>query len=124
MSNYYDTGTDTPPTNDRQTTDKRLTTTKEGEEGKEREQRPRSVASILAETWNDGPGVHLSGDKASDQIQAAIDVGVSAQDIEVAFSVHHAIKGRKIWDVLDPLRAPVKDKDFSDRREASGPRKI
>jgi len=65
---------------------------------------PSGIASKLAAIWNDGPGVHLSGAKAVEQIQAALDIGVTAQDIDQAFWNHKAVKGRKIWEVLDPLR--------------------
>jgi len=64
----------------------------------------RRVANTLAELWNDGPGEHLGGRSALDKIQAAIDVGVNPQNIEQAFWDHKRIKGRKIWEVLDPLR--------------------
>lgn len=117
MSNYYDTETDTPLTqhrhatdkpltNDRQTTDNKQEVNK-GEERKEGEEGPRGAVRFLAQKWNTGPGVHLNGDKACEHIQAAIDVGVSAKDIDAAFSDHAAIKGKKIWEVLDPLRQQV-----------------
>ncbi len=64
----------------------------------------RRVANTLAALWNDGPGEHLNGKSAAEKCQAAIDVGVSAQDIEAAFWDHGKIKGRKIWEVLDPMR--------------------
>jgi hypothetical protein len=64
----------------------------------------RRVANALAELWNDGPGEHLNGKSAVDKIQAAIDVGVDPQVIEQHFWDHQRIKGRKIWEVLDPLR--------------------
>jgi hypothetical protein len=64
----------------------------------------RRVSNLLAEVWNDGPGEHLGGKSAADKIQAAMDVGVSAQAIEQAFWDHKRIKGRKIWEILDPLR--------------------
>jgi hypothetical protein len=64
----------------------------------------RRASQALAALWNDGPGEHLNGKSAGEKIQAAIDVGVSPQVIEQAFWDHQAIKGRKIWEVLDPLR--------------------
>lgn len=60
------------------------------------------VAARLAVKWNDGPGEHTS--TARNKIQAALDVGVKAQDIEQVFWDDAKIKGRKIWEVLDPLR--------------------
>jgi len=65
-----------------------------------------TVAHKLAALWNDktSPGEHLNGKSAAEKIQAAIDVGVSPQDIEQAFWDHARIKGRKIWEILDPLR--------------------
>lgn len=63
-----------------------------------------SVAQSLVAIWNDGPGEHLSGQAALSKVQAALDVGVPAQSIEQAFWDHQSIKGRKIWEVLDPLR--------------------
>lgn len=62
------------------------------------------TAKILAALWNDGPGEHLNGRSAAEKVQAAIDVGVNPQAIEQAFWDHKRIKGRKIWEVLDPLR--------------------
>lgn len=64
----------------------------------------RRAANALAELWNDGPGEHLTGKSAVDKIQAAIDVGVTAEAIQQAFWDHQRIRGRKIWEVLDPLR--------------------
>jgi hypothetical protein len=64
----------------------------------------RRVATALAALWNEGPGEHLNGKSAGEKIQAAIDVGVSPGAIEQAFWAHPLIKGRKIWEVLDPLR--------------------
>lgn len=64
----------------------------------------RRASNALAELWNDGPGEHLNGKSAAEKIQAAIDVGVDPQSIEQAFWDHKRIKGRKIWEVLDPLR--------------------
>lgn len=87
-----------PPTLD--TLDKTLHSTREGIQ----KDGPRTVVSSLASTWNKGPGLHLNGDKAAAQIQAAIDVGVDPQKIEQAFMDHTKIKGMKLWDVLDPLR--------------------
>jgi hypothetical protein len=64
----------------------------------------RRASNALAELWNDGPGEHLNGRSAVEKIQAAIDVGVDPQLIEQHFWDHQHIKGRKIWEVLDPLR--------------------
>jgi hypothetical protein len=70
----------------------------------ESEGKPRESVRFLASKWNKGPGVHLNGDKACGHIQAAVDVGVSHQALDQAFSDHGAIKGLKIWEVIDPLR--------------------
>lgn len=64
----------------------------------------KNVVTQLARLWNQGPGEHLNGRSAGEKIQAALDVGVSAAEIEQAFWNYKAIKGRKIWEVLDPLR--------------------
>lgn len=64
----------------------------------------KRAAQTLAALWNDGPGEHLNGKSAAEKIQAAIDVGVNPQVIEQAFWDHKEVKGRKIWEVLDPLR--------------------
>jgi len=64
----------------------------------------RRLSNVYADLWNEGPGEHLNGKSAAEKIQAAIDVGVDPQAIETAFWDHKAIKGRKIWEVLDPLR--------------------
>ena len=64
----------------------------------------RRASNALAQLWNDGPGEHLNGKAATEKIQAAIDVGVDPQLIEQHFWDHQRIKGRKIWEVLDPLR--------------------
>jgi hypothetical protein len=87
-----------PPTLD--TLDETLHSTREGIQ----ESKPRPVVHILASTWNRGPGLHLNGDKASEHIQAALHVGVTAPEIEQAFMDHAKIKGIKIWEVLDQLR--------------------
>jgi len=85
---------------------------------------PRGSVRFLAQKWNRGPGIHLNGDKACEQIQAAIDVGVDPQGIDVAFSNDEAIKGRKIWEVLDPLRPTQKASVTIARRDANGPPKV
>lgn len=77
----------------------------------------RRIANTLAELWNNGPGEHLTGTTAANKVQAAIDVGVKAQDIEQAFWDKDSIKGKKIWEVLDPMRdklrkSSVDGKDF------------
>jgi hypothetical protein len=87
-----------PPIRDTQ--DRILNSTQEGIQ----KDGPRPVISKLTQTWNSGPGLHLNGDKAASQIQAAMDVGVDPQKIEQAFMDHTKIKGMKLWDVLDPLR--------------------
>jgi len=62
------------------------------------------VERSLALIWNRGPGLHLNGDKAAEHVAAAISIGVEAQRIEEAFMNHDSIAGKKIWEVIDPLR--------------------
>ena len=119
FSKYYDTKTDNQLTNDRQTTDKSLTNDcqqlkKDNKENKEKNEKhtPEGVAQRLYLLWKDGPGSHVGPEYGIKAIQDAIHVGVSPKDIEQAFWDHAAIKGRKIWEVLDPLRQPA-DKSYS-----------
>lgn len=88
------------------------------------ESEPAPAVTRLAKVWNTGPGLHLSGPKAADQIQAAIDVGVDPQNIDELFHSHDRIKGLRIWEALDPLRPNQRAKNLAERRDSSGPRKI
>jgi len=81
-------------------------------------------AETLTGYWADGPGEPISAKAALGKVQAALDVGVPYSDIETAFWDHAAIKGRKIWEVLDPLRPAGRDLKLAMRRDSSGPPKL
>lgn len=74
--------------------------------GEERERAPAplsgSVAADLAEKYRrTHPGI-INQDSATKQVQFALDAGVRAAVAEPALT-NDASKGKKIWEILDPL---------------------
>ncbi len=58
----------------------------------------------IVSAWNRGPGFPISHPAGQKLIKAFIDSGVSPQACEEAVSNQPQCKGRKLWEVLEPLR--------------------
>lgn len=61
------------------------------------------TAENLASVYRNSVRKPISQERATTHIQAALSVGVKAQDIEAAF-MDPSNRGREIWSILDPLR--------------------
>lgn len=86
-------------------------------------ERDGSVADHLAKVYQQTHRGMISHQKAYDQVAAALAVGVKAGDIESEF-MSPATRGKKIWEILDPMRSTLKDIQLRERRDAHGPRKL
>ena len=98
-----------PLTGTQQDANRELTTYKKGirEEGKNgstQSSHNGSVESHIVSAWNRGPGFPISHPAGQKLIKAFIASGVSAQTCEEAVSNQPACEGKKLWEVLEPLR--------------------
>lgn len=87
---------------------------KRGEDPPAPVHRSGSVGDHLASTYKTSVRYPLAHVKAKEHIEAALGVGVEAQAIEAAF-MDPKNKGRKIWEILDPMRPEPKKKTQAER---------
>lgn len=62
-----------------------------------------TVETTLYHAWQKSGGYPISQDKGAQFIRAAIDRGANPQQIEINFWNSTHCRGKKIWEVLDPL---------------------
>ena len=121
MSKYYptkDLTNDQPAVNQPLTNDQPAPNHKQelykGDEGKEWEELTKvsagnnSVESHIISAWNRSPGFPISHQQGQKLVRAYIDSGVSAERQLEAVSNQPACKGKKFWEVIEPLR-PAQD---------------
>lgn len=65
--------------------------------------RSGTVEHQLADEWNRGPGFPINQDRGAKLIRCTIDAGADPQAIQSDFWNHDKCKGKKIWNLLDPL---------------------
>lgn len=63
-----------------------------------------SVEAHIVSAWNRGPGFPITHPAGQKLVRAFIDSGVDAQRCHEAVANQPACKGRKLWEVLEPLR--------------------
>lgn len=68
--------------------------------------RSGSTPALLVVAWNRGTGYRISHDKGEDHVKKAIDRKADPIAIERAFWDPDVCRGKKIWEVLDPLCTP------------------
>jgi hypothetical protein len=81
----------------------------EGKKGTHRESvHNGTVESHVISAWNRGPGFPIDHPKGQKLVRAYIDSGVTAERQLEAVSNQPACKGKKLWEVIEPLR-PAQD---------------
>lgn len=98
-----------PLTGTQQDANSELTTYKkgireEGNNGTTQSARNGSVESHIIQAWNDGPGFHITQQSGQKLVRAYIDSGLTAERQLEAVSNQPECKGKKLWEVLEPLR--------------------
>jgi hypothetical protein len=109
-----------------------------GEEGKapeepparpERQSHGTSQEATIVSRWNDQRDrFKISIDAGVQQVTATVAAGVPLDVIDTAFWDPRLCRGKKIWEVLDALKArhgkSLKDQNFKQERDSHGPRKL
>ena len=88
-----------------------------------------SHEALLVSVWNDQPRRDpISPAKGVRFVETAVAAGVPMPEIEAAFWDSKVCDGKKIWEVLDPLKAKYAKtsrlEEFVKERDARGPRKL
>lgn len=63
-----------------------------------------TIEATIVTAWNNGPGFPINHPQGQRLVRNFIDSGVSAQKCHEAVMNQPACKGKKIWEVLEPLR--------------------
>jgi len=77
-----------------------------------------SIEAHLVSLWNVGKGrFKISQRKGVEMMEAYLKCNIPARNIEAAFMDEAQCEGRKIWDILEPMRRTYSDGSSEDKQQ-------